>query len=110
MSWRSVLEKRWSLSIPQPRFHVDSVRKVYSVSRLNVYILIQLMSYLSQQKNFTGLDGEFDQDFVSRSLLGLPANSIEELFITTENFTELDMRILIKIFHVEAVRKVYSQC
>ena len=31
LCWRSILEKRWSLSVPQPRFHVDTVRKVYSV-------------------------------------------------------------------------------
>ena len=31
----------------------------------------------------------FDQDFASRSLLGLPLSSMEELFIT-ENFAVLD--------------------
>ena len=32
----------------------------------------------------------FDQEFACWSLLGLPANSIKQLFITTENFAGRD--------------------
>ena len=50
-------------------------------------ISIQLKSYLSLPTEIL-LDSMaiFDQDF----FFGLPANSIKELFITTENFTGLD--------------------
>ena len=32
---------------------------------------------------------DFDQDFACGSLFGLPVNSVEQLFITIENFTGL---------------------
>ena len=66
---RSVLKKRRILSVPKPRFHVDTARAFMCSAMTN-----------------------FDKDFACRSLLGLQANSIEDsrLYITTNNFTGLD--------------------
>ena len=56
LGWRSVFEKRWSLSVHQPRFHVDPIRKVYSVSILNIYFDSIEELFITTTENFTGLD------------------------------------------------------
>ena len=95
MGWCNVL-KRYSLSVPQPRFHVETVRKVYSVSIFNIYFFIQLKSYLSHRKMYLTQWRIFFK-ILHVGLLGLSANSIE-----TENhnrkFYWTGWRVLIKIF------------
>ena len=81
----SVLDKRWVLSVPKLCFHVDTARGIYVSAMAN-----------------------FDQDFACRSLLGLPANSIEELIYQNRKFYWTRWRILIKIlpvFYVEIIKK-----
>ena len=46
LGWRSVLEKGWNLSVLQPRFHVETVRKVYNAS---IYILLSQKLFVNYQ-------------------------------------------------------------
>ena len=56
LGWNSVLENKWSPSVPQPRFHVDTVRRAYSVSILNIYF-DSIAELFITTKHFIGLDG-----------------------------------------------------
>ena len=60
LGWHCVLEKRCSLSVPQPRFDVNTVKKVHSVSILNWF---NWRAFYKKTENFTELDGEFWSKF-----------------------------------------------
>ena len=65
---------------------------------------------LTPHVTLRGQRWQIDQDYACQSLLGLPANSIEELIYHNRKFYWTRWRILIKIlpdFHVETIRKVY---
>ena len=82
-----LLEKRWVLSALKPRYHVDTASGITWTAMAN-----------------------FDENFACRSLLGLPANSTEELMYYNKKICWTRWRILIKIlpvFHVEIIRKAY---